>query len=52
MAKLMQVIVVERCKGAGTEADPSRLVIEYWSTDGKLLASHDPVADGRARRPS
>lgn len=38
-AKLMMVIVTESLKGCGTEGDPVRVVKQYWSTDGELLAT-------------
>lgn len=42
-AKLRQVIEVLRTKGRGTQEDPMRTVIEYWSTEGLLLATQpDP----------
>ncbi|KKL57922.1 hypothetical protein LCGC14_2230580 [marine sediment metagenome] len=42
MAKLVQVIQVETLRGAGTEDDVARLVTQYWSKDGVLLAENDP----------
>lgn len=41
-AQVIQVIRTESKAGAGTEDDPNRIVTQYWSTDGKLLAVHDP----------
>ena len=41
-AQVIQVIRTESKAGAGTEDDPNRIVIQYWSTDGSLLAIHDP----------
>lgn len=37
------VIVIEtKCtRGAGTSANPVRVVTQYWSLDGKLLAEND-----------
>ena len=33
-------------RGSGkSEADPMRVVTQYWSLEGKLLAEHDPVTD-------
>lgn len=43
-AKLIQVIVTESCRGKGTQDDVSRMVTEYWSTDGEKLAENDPCA--------
>lgn len=38
------VIVTEAIEGRGTEDDPVRNVLQYWSLDGKLLAKVDPVS--------
>lgn len=43
-AKVIQVIVTEAIEGRGTEDDPVRNVLQYWSLDGKLLAKVDPVS--------
>ena len=50
MAKLVQVIQVETLRGAGTEDDVARLVTQYWSKDGVLLAEHDPNYPGVMER--
>lgn len=42
--KLVQVVRTEVCAGAGTEFDPCRVVVQYWSVEGELLATHDPCA--------
>jgi hypothetical protein len=43
-AKVAQVIVVEAVRGNGmVDGDPIRIVTQYWSFDGELLAEHDPV---------
>ncbi len=44
MAKLIEVIVTHSLRGSGKDEDPIRLVMEYWSKDGKLLCEHDPLA--------
>lgn len=41
-AKVIQVVETQAAIGDGTENDPVRLVIEYWSLDGKKLATNDP----------
>lgn len=41
-ARVIQVIEVRTKVGSGTEKDPNRIVTEYWSLDGKLLAVNDP----------
>ena len=43
-AKVMQVIRTEATRGTGdpeTMDDPVRLVYQYWSLDGMLLAEYD-----------
>ena len=47
-AKLIQVIACDEARrGSGlTSRDPMRVVLQYWSTDGNLLAEVDPT-----RRP-
>ena len=44
-AKLIQVIKTEEKRGEGKEDDPVRLVTQYWSTDGTLLAERDPLLE-------
>lgn len=41
-AQLMEVIAVSACVGSGTKQDPNRVVTEYWSKEGMLLAVSDP----------
>lgn len=40
--KVQQVIVVESVRGYGLHPDPVRVVRQYWSLDGVLLAESDP----------
>lgn len=40
--KVIQVVRVAACCGAGTKEDMFRLVLQYWSLEGKLLAEDDP----------
>jgi hypothetical protein len=40
-ARLIQVIEVDERRGKGIEGDPVRVVLQYWSTDGVLLAERD-----------
>ena len=40
-AKVIKVIEVVMRAGKGTEEDPNRLATQYWSLDGKLLATVD-----------
>lgn len=42
-AKVIQVIVTESIKGYGIEEDPLRVVKQYWSFGGELLAVNDPL---------
>ena len=42
-AQLMEVIAVQTTVGKGTEQDPKRIITEYWSKDGELLAVNDPI---------
>lgn len=42
--KLIEVIEVNTCVGKGTADDPKRIITEYWSEDGVLLAVNDPAS--------
>ena len=44
-AKVIEVIEVVTKAGRGTEQDPTRIITEYWSKEGKLLAVSDPQYD-------
>ena len=44
-AKLVEVLQIAENVGAGTEADPARLVISYYTKDGDLIAALDPLDD-------
>lgn len=41
MVKLIEVIEVDRKVGKGVHGNPIRMVKQYWSTDGELLAQYD-----------
>ncbi|MGM0239895.1 hypothetical protein [Enterococcus sp. AZ103] len=41
LVKLVEVIHVEATRGKGTEEDPARIVHQYWSKEGVLLAEKD-----------
>lgn len=42
--ELIQVIRTRMAiRGQGTSDDPQRVVTQYWTLDGKLLAESDPV---------
>jgi len=46
-AKVQQIIVVESLVGEGTDdGSPKRLIKEYFSLDGELLARRDTYLDG------
>lgn len=40
-AKIIEVIETKALRGRGTEADPVRYVLQYWSFEGKLLWEND-----------
>lgn len=41
LVELVEVIHVEILRGTGTNSDPVRVVHQYWSADGELLAEKD-----------
>ncbi len=45
--RLVQVIRVDTLCGTGTERDPVRTVIQFWTTDGKKIGEflRDSVLD-------
>ena len=43
-AQVIQVIETELLRGEGTNEDMCRIVKQYWSFDGELLAENDPCA--------
>jgi len=47
-AKLVQVIHVEAVAGLGDDKDPVRVVDQFWSLDGELIAERDPLRTGVA----
>ena len=51
-AKVTEIIQVTISAGSGTENDPNRFVIEFWSKDGKLLAVSDPYVTACGPRTS
>lgn len=44
-AEVMQIIKTWALKGAGTEVDPARILIQYWSFEGGLLAERDTIKE-------
>lgn len=43
-AKVIQVIETKSARGAGTDEQPSRIVTQYWTLDGKFLAEFDGLS--------
>lgn len=43
-AELVEVIYVISSRGSGTDLDPVRHVLQYWSKDGRLLAEYDTLS--------
>lgn len=41
----IKVIEVQYCAGEGIPGDPFRSVMQYWSAEGKLLATCDEWSD-------
>ena len=39
--ELLEVIHTEAVRGKGTNENPVRVVHQYWSKDGELLAEND-----------
>lgn len=55
--RLIEVIEAIVPRGCGTEENPYRSVVQYWTKEGQLLAEDDPrpvsLPDyGRAPQPS
>ena len=46
-AKIISVIRITSVTGTGTEENPNRVITQYWSLDGELLATVDPVEEDR-----
>lgn len=42
MPKVIQVIESNITRGAGTDSDRTRTVVQYHTLDGKILAEFDP----------
>lgn len=40
--RVLQVIETVSMRGAGNDTSPARIVVQYWSFDGVLLAENDP----------
>ena len=51
VVKEITVIYTETVIGTGiSDDDPCRLVKQYWSTDGELIATRDSWAESRQQR--
>lgn len=51
-AKVMSVIVTEALEGRGTEEDPCRIQVRYWSLTGELLATAESGVNSGEALPS
>lgn len=40
--EVIQVIKTLSTIGSGTKISPTRILVRYWTMDGKLLCEHDP----------
>lgn len=47
LAQVIQVIETRSVRGEGTKDDLCRVIIQYWSLDGKLLAENDACQKSR-----
>lgn len=45
LAEVIEVIHTQATRGAGTEENPARMVDQYWSKDGQLLAERDKIKE-------
>lgn len=43
-AKIILAIETKSVIGNGTKCQPSRIVTEYWTLEGKKLAENDPIS--------
>lgn len=44
-ARVIEVIETRSCRGSGTQEDPYRIVVQYWSLEGELLAEKDDIRE-------
>jgi hypothetical protein len=49
-AKVVEVVETLALVGAGVPGDPSRILVEYWTRDGQLLAERDTYVPTEADR--
>ena len=45
-ARVIQVIETRAARGSGETDQPTRVVTEYWTLDGKKIAECDPYLRG------
>ncbi len=43
--KVIEVIEITCLAGTGTTQDPGRLILQYWTLDGRLLAISDKLKE-------
>ena len=41
-AEIIEVIRLHFCRGLGNDCDPSRTVIQHWTTGGEMIGDSDP----------
>lgn len=51
-ARVIPVIETQSARGSGAADQPTRVVVEYWSLDGKKLAERDNYLQGMASASS
>lgn len=51
-AEVIEVIKTTALRGTGTKEDMSRIVTQYWSFEGELLAEYDPCAKEKEQFPT
>lgn len=45
LVEMIEVIHTQAARGAGTKENPVRIVEQYWSKDGRLLAEYDSIGE-------
>lgn len=50
-AEVIQVIRTTALRGAGTNGNPIRIIVQYWSLDGKPLADVDEFMLNKEKNP-
>lgn len=51
-ARIVEVIEIKTPAGKGTKENPNRVITEYWSLGGELLAVNDPEVTPCEPQPS